>query len=160
MPVVGIATDILGNTTAITPLTVSATGTFSLPAPTNGATGYTYVLIGLSFTPTLQTLPLDLGEPTVQGKRKKIAGVTVRVKDCLGLNMGRTAATALPMQDLVVGNVGSMTNQIVTGLVTGDARGYSDPLYDTPGQYVIQQPLPYPGSVLGVIPEIEVGDTP
>jgi hypothetical protein len=158
-PVVGIATDNLGNTSAITPLTMGANGSFTLPAPTNGATGYTHVVVGLAYTPTLQTLPLDLGEPTVQGKRKKIAGVTVRVKDCLGLNMGRSAATAVPMADLIVGNVGSMTNQLVTNLVTGDARGYSDPQWDVPGQYVIQQPLPYPGTVLGVIPEIEIGDT-
>ncbi len=73
--------------------------------------------------------------------------------------MGRSADTALPLQDLIIGNVGSMTNQLVTGFVTGDVRGYMDPLWDVPGQYLIQQILPYPASILGVIPEIEIGDT-
>ena len=73
--------------------------------------------------------------------------------------MGRTVASALPLQDLIIGNVGTMTNAIVTGLVTGDVRGYNDPLWDVPGQYAIVQTLPYPGSVLGVVPEIEIGDS-
>lgn len=158
--VTGLATDNLGNVTIITPFTMPVNGTFTLPAPIPiGATGYTRVTIGLSYLPQLQTLPLDLGEPTVQGKRKKIAAVTLRVKDSLGLSMGRDSSTLLPLQDLIIGNVGSMTNQRVTGLVTGDVRGYMDPLWDVPGQYLIQQPFPYPSTILGVIPEIVVGDT-
>ena len=157
--VTGLATDDTGYVTVIAPFTMPVNGTFTLPAPASPATGYTRVTVGLSFLPQLQTLPLDLGEPTVQGKRKKIAGVTLKVKDTLGLSMGRTADTALPLQDLVIGNVGSMTNQLVTNLVTGDVRGYSDPLWDVPGQYFIQQTNPYPAFVLGVVPEIEIGDT-
>lgn len=143
--------------------TMPLSGTFQFGiGGTPGLTGIanaSIVTVGLAFLPQLQTLPLDLGEPTVQGKRKKIAGVTLRVANALGLSMGRSAATALPLQDLILGNVGSMTNQIVTGLVTGDVRGFMDPLYDVPGQYFIQQPNPYPASILGVIPEIEIGDT-
>ncbi len=116
------------------------------------------VTVGLSFLPQLGTLPLDLGEPTVQGKRKKVSAVTVRVRNALGLTAGRTLVTGVPMQDLVLGNVGTMSNQIVTGLVTGDARVIVDPQWDVFGQYYIQQPNPYPASILGVIPEIEVGD--
>jgi len=148
---------------AVINFTMPVSGTFQFGI--GGTPGLTaianasIVTVGLSFLPQLQTLPLDLGEPTVQGKRKKIAGVTVRVANALGLSMGRSAAAALPLQDLILGNVGSMTNQIVTGLVTGDARGFMDPLYDVPGQYFIQQPNPYPASILGVIPEIEIGDT-
>jgi len=52
-----------------------------------------------------------------------------------------------------------MTNQLVTNLVNGDVRGYNDPLWDVPGQYFIQQTNPYPAFVLGVVPEIEIGDT-
>ena len=63
------------------------------------------------------------------------------------------------MQDLILGNVGTMSNQIVAGLVTGDARTIVDPQWDVFGQYYIQQLNPYPASILGVIPEIEVGDS-
>lgn len=158
--VTGLATDDLGNVTVIN-LTVSGTGTFSLVAPTAPATGYTRVLVGLAYTPQLKTLALDLGEPTVQGKRKKISGVTTRVMNTLGLSIGRTfdASSQKLMKDLQLGNVGTMTNEVVSGLITGDARTIIDPLWDVPGQYCIQQNYPYPASILGVIPEIVVGDT-
>lgn len=158
--VTGLATDNLGNVTVITPFAMATNGAFTLPAPTPvGATGYTRVTIGLSYLPQLQTLALDLGEPTVQGKRKKIAGLTARCNQTLGLSAGRSFATLVPMQDLIVGNVGTMTNAVVTGLVTGDARIIIDPLWDVPGQYCLQQSFPYPASILGVIPEIQVGDS-
>jgi hypothetical protein len=64
------------------------------------------------------------------------------------------------MADTTLGNVGTMTNQLVTGLVTGDARGLIDPVWDTTGQFFVTQPNPLPASILGVIPEIEIGDTP
>ena len=148
---------------AVINFTMPTSGTFVFgPGGTPGLTGIpsaSVVTVGLSFLPQLTTLPLDLGEPTVQSKRKKVAGVTLKVNNTLGLTMGRTAATVQPLQDLVLGNVGSMTNTLVTGLVFGDIRGYSDPLWDVPGQYVIQQPNPYPASILGVIPELEIGDT-
>ncbi len=116
------------------------------------------VTVGLAFLPQLAPLALDLGQPTVQGKRKKVAAVTTRVKQALGLSAGKTLATVLPMQDLILNNVGSMSNALVTGLVTSDARMIIDPDWDVFGQYFITQPNPYPASILGVIPEIEVGD--
>lgn len=137
----------------------------SFTMPVNGqftlATAASNVTVGIPITGQIQTLALDLGEPTVQGKRKKITGVTVRCQNTLGLTIGRTfdASSQTPMKDLRLGNVGTMTNQRVTDLVTGDARTIIDPLWDVPGQYCIQQTTPYPASVLGVIPEIVVGDT-
>jgi hypothetical protein len=137
----------------ITPFVMPLSGTFTLPAPASKVT------VGLSFTPQLQTLPLDTGEPTIQGKRKSIGGITVRVEDTLGLAIGKSFSSTVPMKDLVLGNVGSATNMIVTGLVTADARTIIDPSWDVPGQYCINQPFPLPSTILGVMPEIEVGDT-
>ena len=159
MQVVGIATDSNGNTAGLVPFTMPVNGTFTLPAPATGAANYTYVLVGLAFLPQLQTLALDTGEPTIQGKRKKITAVTVRCKDALGLQIGGSAQTLVPMKDLVAGNVGTMTNGIVTNLVTGDARTIIDPNWTVPGQYFIQQSNPFPASILGVIPEITAGDS-
>jgi hypothetical protein len=158
MAVTGLADGVVIN------FTMPTSGIFVFgPGGTTGLTGIanaSVVTVGLSFLPQLQTLQLDLGEPTVQGKRKKITGVTTRVRQALGLSIGRTfaATSQTPMKDLVIGNVGTMSNTKVTGLVTGDARTIIDPLWDVPGQYCIQQSLPYPASILGVIPEIEVGD--
>ena len=119
----------------------------------------TKVVVGLPFSPQLQTLGIDLGQPTVQGKRKKITGVSARCKDTLGLSLGKTLATVVPMKDLVVGNVGSQTDAVVTNaMVTGDAWTVMDQKWDVAGNYFITQPNPFPASILGVIPDITVGD--
>jgi hypothetical protein len=147
----------LADGTPVGPLTVTYVGGVASVTLPNAASKVT---LGLAFTPQLQTLQLDLGEPTVQGKRKKISACTVRVKDALGLQFGTSFTTLVTMKDFIIGNVGSASNKIVTGLVTADARTIADPLWQVPGQYCLQQPLPYPATILGVIPEIEVGDTP
>lgn len=45
------------------------------------------VFVGLPYTPTVRTLRLDLGEPSVQGKKKKVAGVAVAMGNARGLQM-------------------------------------------------------------------------
>lgn len=141
----------------ITPFTMAANGNFTLPSAAS------VVTIGLAYTPRLQTLQLDIGEPTIQGKPKKISSVVVRVQDTLGIEIGQTFDSMTPMKDLVLGNISSMLaglpDQTVTGLVTGDAMTILDPSWNIPGQYCIRQPHPLPVSVLGVIPRITVGDT-
>ena len=62
------------------------------------------------------------------------------------------------MQDLTLGAQNVQMNAPVTGLVTGDARTIVDPQWDVWTQYCVQQPQPYPASVLAVMPEIDVGD--
>lgn len=151
---VGMTVTGLADGKVIAPQVVSATGSITLPVAAS------IVTVGLAFTPQLQTLPIDTGDPTIQGKVKSIPSVTVRCADTLGLSIGHDFTSLTPMKDLVLGNVGSQTNQVVTGLVTGDARTILGPQYDTPGQYCIQQSNPYPASILGVIPELVVGDTP
>lgn len=143
--------------------TMPTSGTFVFGA--GGTPGLTnissasIVTVGLAFLPQIQTLRLDLGEPTVQGKRKKISAVTVRANQTLGISIGSTFQTLTPMKDFIIGNVGTMSNTIVTGLVTDDGRTIVDNNWTVQGQFCIQQNNPYPASVLGIIPEIDVGDT-
>lgn len=140
----------------IPPFTMPANGTFTLAAPAS------QVIVGLAFTAKLKTLALELGEPTVQGKVKKINNVDIRVTDTLGLSIGSDFNHLVSMKDLVLGNVSSMltgqASQIITDLTTGDARTILDPTYTVPGQYCIQQSLPYPATILGVFPSITQGD--
>ncbi len=162
LTVTGLATDDLGNVTVITPFVMAYSGEFTLPAPAAPAVGYTQITLGIPYTCKLQTMPLDLGEPSVQGKAKKINNVDVRVNQTLGLQIGPDFSHLVPMKDLVQGNVGSMLIgqpiQIVSGLYTGDARTFLNPTYTIPGQYCLQQSLPYPASVLGVFPSFTIGD--
>lgn len=133
--------------------TVDQNGNFTLPTPAS------VVTIGLRFTPLFRNLALDLGEPTVQGKQKMVAGVDIRVQDTLGLWIGRTLDTLVEVSDLTLGQISTMMNAEVTDLLTGDARQVVDPMYDTFGQFYISQPNPYPVTLLGLIPEVTVGDT-
>lgn len=137
----------------ITPFVMPASGNFTLPSSSK-------VTVGLAYTCDLQTLYLDTGEPTIQSKMKKLPAETIRVTETLGLKIGTDFDNLVDMKDLVVGNVGSMTNEVVTNLVTGDARTYLDPKWQEEGTICIRQELPYPASILAVFPQLTVGDTP
>lgn len=147
----------LADGVVIPPFVMPINGSFTLATPASKVT------VGLGFTAKLQTLPLDLGDPTIQGKVKKINDATTRVADTLGLKIGSSFSTLKTMKDLVVGNVSSMLTgqptQRVTDLVTGDARTVLDPTFTVPGQYCIQQDLPLPATVLGLISGYTLGDT-
>jgi len=146
----------LADGVVIPPFVMPTTGTFTL------GTAASKVTIGLGYTCDLQTLPLDIGEPTIQGKVKKIYAVDVRVADTLGLSIGSDFSHLVPMKDLVVGNVSSMLTgqsvQVVSGLVNGDARTILDPRFIVPGQYCIRQSQPLPATILGVLPQFELGE--
>ncbi len=134
-------------------LTVSAAGSVTLANPAGKVT------LGLAYSPQLQTLRLDLGEPTVQGKRKSVIGLTVRVKDTLGLSAGKTLSTLTVMKDFQLGQLNVADNKPVTNLYTGDGIVTLDPQWDTFGNYYIVQPNPLPCTILGLMPEVVVGDT-
>jgi len=141
----------------IPPFVMPVSGSFTLSQAASKVT------IGLGYNCDLQTMPLDLGEPTVQGKVKSIPSVITRVADTLGLSIGPDFNSLVPMKDLIVGNVSSMlvgqASQVVTDLVDGDARTFITSAYTVPGQYCIRQSQPLPATVLGVIPDVHIGDT-
>lgn len=113
----------------------------------------TKAVVGLSFVAQMQTLYLDTGEPTSQGKRKKIAALTMRVDQTRGLKAGPSfdQLTEFKMRHLQ-----PMGSPIA--LQTGDQRLIMTPQWNENGQISIEQAYPLPATVLGVIPEIVVGD--
>lgn len=153
----GLTVTGLADGMVIPPFTMPVNGEFTL------GTAASTVTVGIGFTCQLQTLALDLGEPSVQGKVKKINAADVRVADTLGLSIGPDFDHLVPMKDLIVGNVSSMLtgqeSQVVSDLVTGDARTFLGPAWTVPGQYCIEQAQPLPASVLGVFPLITMGDS-
>lgn len=112
------------------------------------------ITIGLQYIAQLQTLDLDVGDPTIQGKRKKIAALTTRVDKTRGIEMGSTFATLRPYKDRNIYLAGKPIP-----LATEDQRLVMDPSWNVDGRICIQQSQPLPVTVLGVIPEIVVGDT-
>jgi hypothetical protein len=126
-------------------------GSISLPAPATRA------IVGLGFQAQLQTMPLDVGQEvnTIQGKRKKVGALTVRVKESRGLKAGRTFSTLTPIKEL---NRVTLMG-LPVALITADERIVMDPLWDVPGQICLQIDDPLPATVLGVIPEVVIGDS-
>ena len=146
----GQTVNILADGGVVAPQVV-ANGMIHLP---NAATK---VVAGLPFVAQLQTMYLDIGQEvnTIQGKRKKINGLTVRCVETRGLKVGRTFNTLTEVKEL--------QRTMVLGqpipLLTGDTYMHMDSLWDVPGQICIQQDQPLPATILGVVPEITLGDT-
>lgn len=130
------------------PFTVAG-GSVTLPVAASN------IIVGLKFTAQLQTLYLTtqgIQSGTDQGKRKQISGVTARVDCAAGLKAGTDFAYLTPIPEL--------NENLATGsLFTGDSRVLSFPQWDSPGQTCIEQDLPLPATVLGIIVEVTPGDT-
>lgn len=157
---VGLTCTGLADGQIIPPFVMPAAGTFTLATPASKVT------VGLSFLPQLGTLPIDTGPPTIQEKVKKLPGVNVKVAATIGLQVATSlSAKFVDMNDLTRGKVSGMltgmgSDQRVLDLVNGNAFQTLDPSYNVLGQVFFQQPYPYPATILGVFPELAVGDTP
>ena len=135
---------------SVLPSQVVSNGSISL-----GSQPVTKVVAGLGFQAQLQSLYVDSsGGPTVQGKRKNIPALTVRMENSRGLKVGRTFATVVEFKER--GN--SVYAGLPIPLYTGDHRMPLDGLWDVPGQVCAQQDYPLPADILAFIPEINVGD--
>lgn len=143
----GETVSILGDGNVFTPQTV-VNGQVTLPQQCLKA------VIGLGYTCQLQTLYLDVGEPTIQGKRKNIAAMTARVDKTRGLKMGPTFNDLTDFKDRDLNTIGQPIP-----LFTGDQRMIIGGGWNTEGQMCIEIDDPVPATILGVIPEITVGDT-
>lgn len=113
-----------------------------------------YVIIGIPYRSRLQTLPIDTGDPTIQGKRKKINAVSAVVENSRGLKAGPS------FERLVEVDFRKTTGSALPpSAYSGKWRQQFGGAYDVEGQICLQQDYPLPCRILGVIPEITVGDT-
>lgn len=140
-------------------------GSITLPYPASS------IVIGLPYTCQLQTLYLDPPNMpgTVQGKRKNIQAVTVRMEASRGMSVG----TNQPDQSTVPNNANvpwtnmkpfkERTALITAGnaipLFTGDERILVPGDWKKPGQVAIQTAFPLPANVIAIIPEWTIGDS-
>lgn len=115
----------------------------------------TKAAVGLPYTAQLQTLYLDTGDPTIQGKRKNIVALTARVDKTRGLKMGPTFDDLTEFKDRDLDTIGKPIE-----LITGDNRMAIGGGWTVQGQMCLQQDNPLPATILGVIPELTVGDEP
>lgn len=123
-------------------------GTITLSEPC------TKVHVGLAYTAQLQTLYLDTGEPTIQGKRKNIIAMSMRVDQTRGLAAGPTFEDLTSYKDRNLLTIGRPIE-----LFTGDQRLLIGGGWTTEAQMCVQQDNPLPATILGLIPEIQLGDS-
>lgn len=137
------------------PFTVSG-GTIHLTTPGSQA------VAGLPFTAQLQPLYADAGGEagTIQGRRKKAAAATIRVKDTARIKFGTDFNN---LREWQFGTSGTDPTDpipgIYPGLYTGDERMVINQIFNRVGSVAIQQDYPLPATVLAVIPELAQGDT-
>ncbi len=156
----------------VIPLTTVVGGTITLPQPASD------VKIGLPFTAQLQTLHLEeQSQGTIQGKRKVIKGVTVRMEKTRGIQVGcnQPVAAALDFQQEVpwtnLVDLPEVPNANIPlaalPLFSGDKFQPVDDDWQSwngweasPGMVAVQQSLPLPMNITALAPTFETGDTP
>ena len=148
----------------VIPPTTVVNGSITLPAPASA------IVVGLPFLPQLQGMYSDMpAQTTVQGKRKNIFGVTVRMEASRGMQVGVNQADSstqpngatVPWTGLyefkersALVNAGSSIP-----LFTGDEYIIPSGTWDEKGQIAIQQPYPLPANVLAFVSWSAIGDT-
>lgn len=115
------------------------------------------IVVGLPYTAEIDSLYIDIPtqeQPTTQGKRKKIAAVTLRVANSRGLEVGPLGQTLYEVKDRTLGTAMGQPQP----MFTGDFRVNLDPNFNEQGQLAMVQANPLPASILGFMPELLVGD--
>jgi hypothetical protein len=159
----------LADGSVITPRLAATDGTITLDMPAS------QIVVGLGFQVQLQTLRFETGNPTVQGQRKTIGGVTARVEASLGFEIGVNQPDGSAQQPMQIAPfwpgmspapppmppIGQAAlNSSTQPLYTDDIRIDQASGWDKHGQVALQQNLPLPLQLLAVIPEFLPGDTP
>jgi hypothetical protein len=135
----------------------------------------TKIIIGQGYTAQLQSMRLEVAQPTSQGARKLIAAMHLRVKDTRGLAAGAdwSQLTEIkerdnePMGEPIVFQDGGglPLPQLFAGAPTAPRPlWYADKFiilsssWDDDGVVCLQQSYPLPVTVLALIPSILLGD--
>jgi hypothetical protein len=153
---------------------VVANGSVTLPNPASA------IVIGLPFIAQAQSMHADMPGEMIQGKRKRLQGVTVRVANTRGIQISQDQPIAAqqPNQAEIPWNQAPnlMTDwpevQALSGvgnalpLFSGDKFVSIGGDYSTvdgqpsPGMIAVQQLLPLPAEILAFVGELELGDVP
>ncbi len=164
MTVIGIVDGV-----PMAPLVVPDDGIVTLPFVASD------IKIGLAFTPQFQSVYLDEGQPTIQGRRKSIYAVTVRTDGSggnlsIGSNQVDGSTLAPPSVVVTWSGLAAMPNlgnayvtaggQNTATLYSGDIRAVIRSDWNKRGQVAIEQDQPLPLSITAIIPEILPGDVP
>lgn len=109
------------------------------------------VHIGLGYNCDFQTLEVSFQGDVVQGRKKQVATVALRVLESRGLAAGRSATDAKEFKERSAANGYGNIDPI-----TGQQTITITPKWNDFGQVFVRQRYPLPATVLAVVPEIVV----
>jgi hypothetical protein len=148
-------------------------GSVTLPNPAS------QVLVGLPFIAQAQSMHADMPGELIQGKRKRIQAVTVRLANSRGIKLGQDQPIAAQQPNQIEIPWDQAPN-LMTPLTEPNAlagAGNAVPLFSgdkyvviagdysttdgqpSPGMVAVEQDLPLPCEILAFVGEYEVGDT-
>ena len=134
-------------------------GSVTLDQPVDAGT---LCLVGLPYECELKTLRLDMGEPSVQGKRKKVSRLNMMVQDSRGLQISpareRANGEIIFDQYVEVKERSTQNYGAPIPLRTGIESLLIKPQWQVDGMLALKQAYPLPATVLALIPWIVVGD--
>ncbi len=143
----GMTVAILGDGSVV-PSQVVTGGSVTLDA------AYSKVTVGLAYSAQLETLNLELpAGGTMQGQMKKIAQVTVRVKDARGVQVGLNQGAVQEVKQRSAETLGS-----AMAAYQGDWAVSVPSEWNRDGRLFVQQIYPLPVTILDLIPEVNPGD--
>lgn len=134
------------------------------------------IRLGLGYTAQLQSVYLDAGTPTIQGRRKAIPAATVRLEASAACQMGANETDSSTLSPVATFSTWTMppakrapeaqagyttvSGGVVYPLYTGDQWAEIKAEWQKQGQVAVQQTLPVPLNVLALIPDVLPGDLP
>ncbi|WP_422016102.1 ubiquitin-activating E1 FCCH domain-containing protein [Reyranella sp.] len=131
---------------SVQPNATVTNGTILLPRASGS------ILAGLPYVCDVETLDLEAGPPTLQGRRKVVNEVVLRVKDTRGLSAGPDSDHLVEIKERTGEQPGYPTL-----LTTGDERVLIDPDWNAAGRVFVRQTHPLPATLLAIIPRLETG---
>lgn len=142
----GMTVKVLADGNVLPDVTVT-NGGFTLDNPASK------VHAGLGYTCDLETLNIDFQakDGTIQGRKKRIPSVTLRLENSRGGKVGMDADHLQEFESEFV-NWGE-----AAPLITGDRKANIYSEYNTEGRIFIRQDDPLPITVLAIMAEVEVG---
>lgn len=145
----GRTVDILADGAVYKNITLSLTGTHTLPVAASK------VIVGLPFICEFRPVRLSvpLGGTTIQGMYKSINRVTIRTKNTRGLSVQNPNGDSVDLKPRGHELYGSPSS-----LVTGDTLVITKDFYNTDGQILVRQTNPLPAHVIALMMEVELED--
>jgi len=132
---------------SVQPPAIVADGSIAIPRPAGRILG------GLPYVCDLETLDIEAGPPTLQGRAKRVQEVVLRVRASRGLGVGPDAGHLTEIKER-----STETHGAPTGLATGDERVLIDPSWNGHGRVFVRQAWPLPATVLAIVPRLETGE--